>query len=165
MQGKCHDINSVSLSIQKFLPSREQILYRNDMLVRMKLPPSALSLSQSATIVHRVKEGYLIWMGVVPHIAKGARYTIGARIENTFLDLLEQTYTAYFSAKEKKAGKIADCIFTLDILKFLISVAWEGKLISHGQCEMLAVKLEETGKMFGGWRKSLDNPAKKNRDL
>src|SRR3989344_6274331 len=165
MQGKCHDINSVSLSIQKFLPSREQILYRNDMLVRMKLPPSALSLSQSATIVHRVKEGYLIWMGVVPHIAKGARYTIGARIENTFLDLLEQTYTAYFSAKEKKAGKIADCIFTLDILKFLISIAWEGKIISHGQCETLAVKLEETGKMFGGWQKSLDNSTKKNRDL
>ncbi|OGJ67319.1 hypothetical protein A3B61_01265 [Candidatus Peribacteria bacterium RIFCSPLOWO2_01_FULL_53_10] len=47
MQGKCHDINSVSLSVQKFLPSREQILYGNDMLVRMKLPPSALSLSLS----------------------------------------------------------------------------------------------------------------------
>ena len=98
-------------------------------------------------------------------MAKGARYTISARIENTFLDLLEQAYTAYFSAKEKKADKIAECIFTLDILKFLISIAWEGKLISHGQCETLVVKLEEIGKMFGGWRKSLDNPTKKNRDL
>ena len=50
MQGKCHDINSVSLSVQKFLPSREQILYGNDMLVRMKLPPSALSLSLSLSL-------------------------------------------------------------------------------------------------------------------
>jgi hypothetical protein len=125
----------------------------------------SLSLSQNATIVHRVKEGYLIWMRIVPHIAKGARYTIGARIENTFLDLLAQTYTAYFSAKEKKSDTLKECILTLDILKFLISVTWEGKLISHGQCEELAVKLEEAGKMFGGWQKSLDNPMKKNRDL
>ena len=115
--------------------------------------------------MHRVKEGYLIWMRIVPHIAKGSRYTFGARIENTFLDLLEQAYTAYFSAKEEKAAKIAGCIFTLDILKFLISVAWEGKLISHGQCEELAVKLEEVGRMFGGWQKSLENPTKKNRNL
>lgn len=98
-------------------------------------------------------------------MAKGARFTIGARIETTFLDLLEQTYTAYFSTTEKKSDRIAACIFTLDILKFLISIAWEGKLISHGQYEMLAVKLEETGKMLGGWQKSLGNPAKKNRDL
>jgi hypothetical protein len=29
----------------------------------------------------------------------------------------------------------------------------------------VAVKLEEIGKMLGGWRKSLDNPEKKNRTL
>jgi hypothetical protein len=104
-------------------------------------------------------------MRIVPHIAKSARYTIGARIENAFLDLLEQTYTAYFSAKEKKTDALKACVFTLDILKFLISIAWEGKLISHGQCEDLALKLEEAGKMFGGWSKSLENPTKKNRDL
>ncbi|MBI1934302.1 four helix bundle protein [Candidatus Peregrinibacteria bacterium] len=104
-------------------------------------------------------------MRIIPHITKSARYTIGARIENIFLDLLEQTYTAYFSAKEKKADRIAACVFTLDILKFLISVAWEGKLISHGQCEELTVKLGEVGKMLGGWQKSLGNPTKKNRDV
>jgi hypothetical protein len=104
-------------------------------------------------------------LSITPHIAKRARHTIGARIEHTFLDLLEQTYTAYFSSKEKKANKIGECIFTLDILKFLISIAWEGKLISHKQCEDIAVKLEEVGKMFGGWQKNLENPTKKNRDL
>ncbi len=125
-----------------------------------------LSLSlKNASIIHRVKEGYLQWLAIVPHIARGARYTIGVRIENTFLNLLEQAYTAYFSVREKKAEKIVECIFTLDILKYLISIAWEGKLISHKHCEDLAIKLDEAGKMFGGWQKSLDNPTKKNRDL
>jgi len=96
---------------------------------------------------------------------KGARYTIGARIENKFLYLLELSYLAYFTEKDKKREKISDCILVLDTLKFLISVAWEGKLISSKHCEDVALKLEEAGKMFGGWKKNLDNPEKKNREV
>ena len=103
-------------------------------------------------------------MNIVPHIAKGARYTIGARIENKFLDLLELSYVAYFTEKEKKTEKIAECVLTLDTLKFLVSVAWEGKLVTNKQCEEVARKLEESGKMLYGWKKSLENPEKKNRD-
>ena len=102
-------------------------------------------------------------MNLVPHIAKGVRYTLGSRIENKFLDLLELSYTAYFIEKEKKTEKITECILITDTLKFLVSVAWEGKLISNKQCEDVAMKLEEIGKMLGGWRKSLGNPEKKNR--
>lgn len=107
----------------------------------------------------------MLWMNIVPHIAKGARYTIGARIENKFLDLLELSYIAYFTAKENKAEKISECILVLDTLKFFISIAWEDKLISNKQYEGIASKLEEVGKMFGGWKKNLSNPEKKNRDI
>ncbi len=101
----------------------------------------------------------------MPHIPKGARYTIGSRIENRFLDLLELSHTAYFIAKDKKDEKISKCILLVDTLKFLISIAWEGKLISNKQFEDIAVKLDEIGRMFGGWRKNLDNPQKKNRHV
>lgn len=104
-------------------------------------------------------------MSISPHIAKGARYTIGARIENKFLDLLELAYIAYFTGREKKEEKISECILITDILKFFVSVAWEGKLISDKQCENIAIKLEEIGKMLGGWKKSLGNPEKKNRTM
>jgi hypothetical protein len=119
----------------------------------------------TAPILQRVKEGYLVWLGIVQHIPKGSRYTVGSRIEERFLDLLEITYIAHFTAKDGKSTKLAECILTLDTLKFLISVAWEGKLISHKQYEDVALKLDEVGRMFGGWRKSLDNPDKKNRTL
>lgn len=103
-------------------------------------------------------------MNIVPHIAKSSRFTIGTRIEQVFLELLEQTYIAYFSSKEQKASKVNECILTLDVLKFLISVAWEGKIISNRHFEDLAQKLEEAGRMFGGWQKQLAKPEKKNRD-
>lgn len=123
---------------------------------------SPISSLENASILNRIKEGYLVWMNIVPHIPKTARYTIGSRIENKFLDLLELSYTAYFIEKEKKAEKISTCIFELDILKFLISTAWEAKCISHKQYEEIALKLDEIGKMLWGWKKSFD-PGKKNR--
>jgi len=104
-------------------------------------------------------------LNIAAHIPKNARYTIGARIENKFLDLLELSYITYFTEKDKKPEKISECITALDALKFLISVAWEGKIISNKQYEKVALKLDEAGKMFGGWKKNLDNPEKKNRTL
>jgi hypothetical protein len=107
----------------------------------------------------------LIWIDFVPHIAKSSRYTIGQRIENKFLDLLELSYITYFSDREKKKDKISECILALDTLKFLVSVAWEGRIIPNGKYQELAIKLDEAGRMFGGWRKNLENPQKKNRTL
>ena len=102
-------------------------------------------------------------MNIVPHMPKGARYTLGARIETKFLDLLELSYITYFSERETKREKLSQCILMLDVLKFLIAVAWEGKLVSHAQFEGIGIKLDEVGKMFGGWRKNLEVPVQKNR--
>lgn len=107
----------------------------------------------------------MLWLSIVPHMAKGARYTIGERIENKFLDLLELSYNTYFTEKNKKAEKVAECILITDGLKFLVSVAWEGKQISNKHCENTALKLEEIGRMFGGWKNSLANLEKKNRTI
>lgn len=79
--------------------------------------------------------------------------------------MLELSYTTYFTEKEKKVEKITECILIADTLKFFISVSWEGKIISNKQFEDIAIKLEEIGKMLGGWKNSLDNPEKKNRTL
>ena len=98
-------------------------------------------------------------------MAKGVRYTIGSRIENKLLDLLELAYVAYFTKKQEKTEKITGCIFLVDTIKFLTLVAWEGKLISNQAYEDVAMILEEIGKILWGWRNSIGNPEKKNRTL
>ena len=118
-----------------------------------------------ASILQRVKEGYLLWLNTSPHIPKNARYAIGTRIENKFIDLLELTYLTYFTSKEKKAEKILECVLILDALKFLITVTWEAKFISNRHMEENIKKLDEIGRMFGGWKNSLNNSEKKNRAL
>ncbi len=101
----------------------------------------------------------------VVDIPKTARYTLGARIENKFLTLLESGYVAYFTEREKKAEKILNCILVLDTLKFLMHIAWEAKFISNQQYGDIALKLDESGKMLGGWKRNLEiNTEKKNRN-
>jgi hypothetical protein len=114
-----------------------------------------------ASILERVKEGYLLWMIIVPHIPKTSRYTIGTRIENKFLDLLECAYRSYFTEKDRKLEYINRCIVILDTLKFLVHIAWEAKIISHKQCEDMGLKLDEIGKMLGGWKKGLESSQEK----
>jgi hypothetical protein len=124
-------------------------------------PPTVFNPS----ILQKIKEGYLLWLNISNHISKDRRYTIGARIENKFLDLLEKTYLTYFANKFIKLDKLSECILILDTLKFIISVTWEAKLISHQQFEIISLQLDEVGKIFGGWKNSLNNTTKKNRDL
>ena len=107
----------------------------------------------------------MIWIDIVQHFPKGQRYSIGSRIENKLLDILELAHTAYFIDKQRKEAKIDDCIFETDTLKLLIHVAWEAKILSHKQYADLAANVVEIGKILGGWKKSLNSPEKKNREL
>jgi hypothetical protein len=128
----------------------------------------SLSLSSHPSILIKIKEGYLYWLNLTSHIPKSSRYTIGARIENKFLDLLELSYVAYFTErgeKNLKIEKISKCILTSDTIKYLITFSWEAKLISNKQYEEIALKLDEIGKMLGGWKKSFTNPDKKNHAI
>ena len=107
----------------------------------------------------------MLWVRIAAHIPKSSRYTLGQRIETKFLDLLELIYIAYFSPKEEKSTKVSESILQLDVLKFLTTISWEGKLISQNQFQEIALKLDEVGKMLGGWRKNLNNPDKKNHTI
>lgn len=88
-------------------------------------------------------------MNIVLHIPKSARYTIGARIENKFLYLLELLHLAYFTEKDKKGQKIIECIFVLDTLKFLsVKVSNFLKLLNY---QVLLAKTGETKDKLVVW--------------
>jgi uncharacterized membrane protein len=140
--------------------SQEMSRFSTDMILLKVWRSLTLSLSLSldnTSILNRIKEGYLIWISIAQHIPRSSRYTIGARIENKFLDLLEISYIAYFTEKERKMEKITQCILCLDTIKFLLYVIWEAKLISHKHYTEISEKIVEIGKMFGGWKKGLEN--------
>jgi len=95
----------------------------------------------------------LVWMNIVPHVAKSSRYTIGARIENKFLDLLELAYAAYFTEKEKyteKLEKVSGCILILDTLKFFSLWLGKEKSFPTGNAKMFPPNLMKSEKCLAG---------------
>jgi len=89
-----------------------------------------------------------------------ARYTTGSRIENHFLDLLELIYKAYYTPFENKNEKIIECISKNDLIKYLLQIAWENKLIKENSYLELSIKLQEVGKILGGWKNSVEEKIK-----
>ncbi|MFA6274409.1 MAG: four helix bundle protein [Candidatus Paceibacterota bacterium] len=85
-----------------------------------------------------------------------ARYTTGTRIENHFLDLLELIYKAYYASLENKSEKIVEAINKNDIIKYLLQIAWENKFVKEKEYLELSNKLQEVGKILGGWKKGID---------
>jgi hypothetical protein len=80
---------------------------------------------------------------------------LGQKIENSFLDLLELTFTSVYLAPEQKIILLGRTIAKLDSLKFFLQISWESKLIPTDKYSTLSLGLEEVGRQLGGWRKGL----------
>ena len=63
----------------------------------------------------------------------------------------------YVAPPEQKILLLAKVISKLDGLKFFVQLAWESKLINNEKYIELSVKLEEIGRMLGGWKRGLQS--------
>lgn len=112
---------------------------------------------QTASVIERIKQAFSIWCNlIVPHMPRTARYTTGARIENHFLDLLELIYQAYYASLENKSELIVKSISKNDLIKYLLQISWENKLLKEQPYLELSSKLQEVGKILGGWKNNIE---------
>lgn len=113
-------------------------------------------------VLVKAKEAYTIWFKILADFPKTYRYNLGGKIENSFLSVLENTFiTVYLSGEEKRA-QLCLVIAELDSLKFFLQLAWENKCLANNKYSDLSEKLNEIGRMLGGWKKGLEikTPAK-----
>ena len=55
----------------------------------------------------------------------------------------------------EKSMKLREASAKIDVLKLLVRLSKDGKALSNGQYLDVESRLHETGKMLGGWIKSL----------
>lgn len=87
------------------------------------------------------------------------RATIGGRIGGIFLEIVELAYHAYYAPSHEKLPIIVSALKKVDVLKLLITIAWEGNLIQTVQFSELTEKLQEISKMLGGWKRGIESKA------
>ena len=76
---------------------------------------------------------------------------------------METIASASFLAREEKRPYVRLAIRKTDTLKVLLMLLWETKSLDNKKYAALSVKVEEIGKMLGGWNGQLSklDPAKR----
>ena len=104
----------------------------------------------------KTKTAYSLWFSIYNDFPKAHRYTLGGKIENYFLGLLENIFISIYLPPETKIPRLIIAISKLDGIKFFLQIAWENKCMQDNKYIALSLQLEEIGKMLYGWKKGLE---------
>jgi hypothetical protein len=114
-------------------------------------------------VLVRTKEAYRAWHTYLSHIKRIDRSTIGTKIDNEFLSILEIIFRATFAFdKFEKLSLVAQALGKNDLLKFFLQLGWEQKVLDHKIYGQLILLLDEVGRMLGGWKKNLQEKTPTN---
>ncbi len=106
---------------------------------------------------------YKAWQTYPRHFPKDLRYTLGAKVDALFIEILDAIFTASCLPKEQKLPYLKKAVIKLDLLKFFLRVAWESHALDNKKFVTLSEPLEEIGRMLGGWLRQIallkENPA------
>jgi hypothetical protein len=100
-------------------------------------------------IFTKLYELYKTLSVVLPSFPKTQRYTLGQRLGNTVVDILELLFTIPNSST--KSTILEQMSIKLDLLKVLLRLAKDTQSISPNKYLELQTMLQEIGKMLGGW--------------
>ena len=107
---------------------------------------------QDLTIFEKSYELILWIYPTVNKFPKSQRFILGQHIENTILKILEGIIEA--NQERNKFSYLKQVSIDLDKLRILIRLSKDFRFLSIRQYEFVANKVNEIGKMLGGWIKS-----------
>ncbi len=88
------------------------------------------------------------------------RFTLGVKVDESFIHILELALTAQFTKRENKKMWLEEMSRKLDSLKFFITLLWEAKGLDTNKYAQLSQKLTTAGRMLGKWLLSLPDHLK-----
>ena len=94
----------------------------------------------------------MLWHEYYSTLPKIHRYTIGERIDTLFIETLEAVSGAAYLPKDKKPPYISLASRKLSTVTVLLMILWETKSLRDKKYIALSTKIDEVGKMLGGWQ-------------
>ncbi|MEK7638027.1 MAG: four helix bundle protein [Patescibacteria group bacterium] len=73
------------------------------------------------------------------------------RVDALFIEIIETLAVASFLVREEKIPYVRIAIRKTDTLKILLMVLWETKSLDDKKYIALSLKIDEIGRMLGGW--------------
>lgn len=105
--------------------------------------------------MQKLKETYKDWFVYYQAIPKLHRHSLGQKIDTLFIEIIEAVAAASFLVKLEKQPYVRLAIRKLDTLKILLMILWETKSLDNKKYLALSIRIDEIGKMLGGWNGQL----------
>lgn len=97
----------------------------------------------------------MLWYGYYQTINKNHRYTLGQRVDTLFVETIEALAIASYLSKKDKLPYVKLAIRKIDTLKIFLMILWETKSLDQKKYIALSIKIDEIGRMLGGWNGQL----------
>jgi hypothetical protein len=88
-------------------------------------------------------------------LPRSQKFVFGDRIQNQLSEVLEQLIRAYYSPPEVKRSILSDVNIQLEILRHYFRLGFDLGFYSSLVYGDFAEKLNEIGRMVGGWLKTI----------
>ena len=115
------------------------------------------SLRATLPIIIHLTTAYKLWHSYLPNIPKDSRYTLGTKIDALFIGTTEPIFIAAYLNKDQKLPYLRKAAAQLDLVKFFLQILWEIQSLDNKRYIALSEKLDEIGRMLGGWMRQLSN--------
>jgi hypothetical protein len=93
---------------------------------------------------------------IIPQLGKFPRdqkFVLGDRIQTKIMEVQEHCIRAYYS--KQKRVHLLEANLTLEVVRHLVRLAHSLRLLSTKSYGVISAKVDEVGRMVGGWLKSL----------
>jgi hypothetical protein len=114
-------------------------------------------MESSLPIINKTYEAYKLIVVLNSKLEKRWRFTLGLNLENSLLECMEILVMAKSAPKTLKAGYLLKAVAKLEVCVLKLRLLLELELVNETKIFQLQSKLEEIGRMLGGWLKSVQN--------
>jgi hypothetical protein len=106
-------------------------------------------------VIQKQIKVYKCWQDILSNFPKTSKYSLGTKIDNALIETVSLTFSALYSKSEQKFNMVSEAGIKLDLVKFLLRIAWEIKALDNKKYAAISEQLDEIGRMIGGWARQL----------
>lgn len=118
-------------------------------------PQQSSSVFDRTALIHKSYELFKLIQKPVSDFKKPWRYTIGERMQDTILKIVEETGQGLYARQPLKEQHILRLLGTIQTLTLFVRLSYEEKLITEQQFFSWSDRIEELGRMAAGWLTSV----------
>jgi len=113
-------------------------------------------LAEKETIILKTYDLIKYLFPVIQKFPRDQKFILGDRMQNALLDILELYIKSYYSGTKKRII-LTDVNIKLEQLRYLIRLCYDFKYINMKRYSFIFEKVDELGRMTGGWIKAIKN--------